>query len=238
MHRQLRLKLQQPASHRREDLVVTAANAEAVRAVESWPGWLGGAMALVGPAGSGKTHLAHAWVEQARAQTLPSTARMADLEAIHGRPILMEDADGADSETLFHLINMAGQPGGGLLLTSRKAPTAWTCSLPDLRSRLNALRVAELEPPDDEMLEGVLQKFFRERNIRPADDVFAYLVRRMERSVPVALALVERLDEASGAEHRPVSRALARQILEEGDETEDLFDARLADGRASGDKSE
>ena len=149
--------------------------------------------------------------------------------------MLIENADRSDPESLFHLINMAAQPGAGLLLTARTAPVAWPSPLPDLRSRLNALPVAELGPPDDDLLERVLQKFFRERHIRPSDDVFAYLVRRMERSVPVALALVEKLDEASDAEHRPVSRALARQILEEGDGTPDLFATRLAEPGASGD---
>ncbi len=216
--------------------MVSPANAEAVRTVDAWPSWHGGALALVGPAGSGKSHIARAWEIAADARELPASSRIHDLDGMHGRPILVEDADTADSETLFHLINMAAEPGGGLLLTSRTAPSGWACGLPDLRSRLNALMVAELGPPDDEMLRGVLDKFFRERNIRPTEDVFAYLVRRMERSVPVALALVERLDEASGPEHRPVSRALARQILEEGEEGEDLFNATLADGRPSGDK--
>ena len=142
--------------------------------------------------------------------------------------MVLEDAELAPSETLFHLINMAGQAGGGLLLTSHLAPASWPSDLPDLRSRLNALTVAELEPPDDELLEAVLNKFFRERNIRPPDDLFSYLIRRMERSVPVALALVEKLDEAAHAEHRPISRALARQIIEGQPEGADVFATSLA----------
>ena len=197
--------------------------------------WHGGALALVGLEGSGKTHLAQAWRDQVRAAEVDPASPPADLRDLAGRPVLMEHADRSDPETLFHLINMAAQPGGGLLLTARTTPATWPTSLPDLRSRLNALHVAELGPPDDELLEGVLQKFFRERLIRPSDDIFPYLIRRMERSVPVALALVEKLDEASDAEQRSVSRALARQILEEGDQTQDLFATRLADPGASGD---
>ncbi len=203
--------------------------------VDAWPAWHGGALALVGPAGAGKTHLAQAWLERSGAVALARDLGPADLGDLNGRPALLEGADGADPETLFHLINMAAQPGGGLLLTARIAPALWPAALPDLRSRLNALPVAEIGEPDDELLHAVMQKFFRERHIKPSDDLFFYLLRRIERSVPVALALVERLDEASGAEHRPVSRALARQILEEDDGTPDLFGTRLAEPGASGD---
>jgi len=235
VNRQLRLQLAARASHRRETFIVSASNAEAVRALDAWPTWHGGVLALVGQEGSGKTHLAQAWLAETRAVEVEPTAPPSDFRDLAGRPVLMEHADRSDPETLFHLINMAAQPGGSLLLTARAAPATWPTSLPDLRSRLNALHVAELGPPDDELLEGVLQKFFRERHIRPSDDIFPYLIRRMERSVPVALALVERLDDASDAEQRSVSRALARQILEEGDQTQDLFATRLASPDSSED---
>jgi chromosomal replication initiation ATPase DnaA len=84
--------------------------------------------------------------------------------------------------------------------------------------------VAEIEPPCDRVLEGVLRKFFRERSIRPPNDVYAYLLRRIERSVPHAREVVKRLDEAGEGDPRPVSRVLAREILEGGDPNLDLFE--------------
>jgi chromosomal replication initiation ATPase DnaA len=83
------------------------------------------------------------------------------------------------------------------------------------------MQVAVLQEPDDVVLLGVMNKLFRERHIRPPEDVLLYLIRRIERSVPAARAVVARLDEAAMAEQRPVSRALAREILED---TGDLFD--------------
>jgi chromosomal replication initiation ATPase DnaA len=218
MPRQLRLPLQRDPSLRREDFVVSAANAEAVRLVDSWPAWPGGCLALVGPEGSGKTHLAHAWAARARA-TVPGGGQT----AAQG-PVLIEDADRfADAEALFHLINRA-PVDGGLLLTSRLRPVAWPAALPDLRSRLNALTVAELHEADDELLQQVILKLFRERNIRPSEDVLPYMLRRIERSVAAARDLVERIDEAADAEQRPVSRVLVRQILEIEADTPDLFE--------------
>lgn len=223
MPRQLRLNLSRPASHARKDFVVGTSNAQAIAALDAWPAWHGGCLALVGPSGSGKSHLARDWAEAASALILdPASHVIADAQ---GRPVLLEDVDGGfDDEALFHLINMAGHEGGGLLITARTPPAAWQTQLPDLRSRLNAMPVALIEEPDDTVLEGVLGKFFRERNIRPPQDVLTYLLRRMERSIPAAHGLVEKLDEAADDEQRPISRALARRFF--GDDTEnlDVFD--------------
>lgn len=223
MTRQLRLKLRRPVSFAREDFVTGPSNAQAVAALDGWPAWPGHALALFGPEGVGKTHLAREWAARTGAIVLDRTAP--DIVAAASRPVLIEDVDqGIDDEALFHLINIAARDGGGLLLTAREAPAAWRADLPDLRSRLNALFVAEIEEPDDEVLEGVLKKFFRERSIRPPKEVFPYLLRRMERSIPYAREIVKRLDEAADDEQRPISRTLARQILEDDMENLDLFE--------------
>jgi chromosomal replication initiation ATPase DnaA len=161
-----------------------------------------------------------AWADKAGATLLVA----GDTAASHGGPVVIEDAEAwRDDEALFHLINRAPLEGG-LLLTSRERPVVWPSALPDLRSRLNALSVAELAEPDDALLEQVILKLFRERNIRPTDDVLPYLLRRIERSIPAARELVARIDEAADAEQRPISRTLVRQILEIEPQTPDLFE--------------
>ncbi|HEX3364882.1 DnaA ATPase domain-containing protein [Phenylobacterium sp.] len=223
MARQLRLSLRRPTVHTRETFVRGATNAPALEALDAWPRWPGGTLVLVGPEGVGKTHLARAWAAAVNAVALDREAP--DVAAAAGRQALMEDVDqGAPDEALFHLINQAQREGASLLLTARIAPAAWKTTLPDLRSRLNALLVAEIEPPDDEVLTGVLEVFFRERNIRPHDDVYPYLLRRMERSVPGAQEIVRRLDETEDGQMRPVSRVLAREVLDDGTENLDLFE--------------
>jgi len=219
--RQLRLKLRRPASYARADFIFSETNREALKALDDWPGWHGGCLTLVGPEGSGKTHLAMEWATRVGATVLKPTCT--DLAQAYDAPVLMEDAEQAHPETLFHLINIAGA-GGGLLLTSRLHPRLWPAELPDLRSRLNALPVAEMGEPDDAVLEGLLRKFFRERNIRPTEDVYPYLMRRIERSVRMAREIVARLDEAADAEEREITRTLARQILESDARTLDLFE--------------
>lgn len=208
---QLRLPLNRPVVYRREDFVVSPANVRAVETLRSQHPWPG-ALALVGPEGAGKTHLARLWARQHGAATPRPNA--ADLSVLHGQPLLIEDADNwPDEEGLFHLLNLANEPGGTLLLTARTLPAMWSASLRDLRSRLNALPVVELEEPDDAILSGVIRKLLKERNIVPADDLIPYLLLRVERSIPAVRAIVAALDEKSAEEKREVNRALAQAVL-------------------------
>lgn len=222
MGRQLRLKLDRPVAFRAGDFVTAASNRAAVAALTGFPNEAEVRAALVGPEGCGKTHLAEAWADRVGAVRLtPAAAANADLAALEGRPVLLDDADQASDEIRFHLYNLAGAPGGALLLASRLRPVKWTSTLPDLRSRLGALRVIEIAEPEDAVLRGVLRQNFERRGIRPPEDLLDYLVLRMERSASAARRVVEELDETAAAERRPLNRALARQVLEE---TSDLFD--------------
>lgn len=213
--RQLSLGLTRPPVYSRAAFVTSAANETALAVIEAWPRWPGGALALVGPEGSGKTHLATVWAERAGA------TRHNPGQATEGQPLVVENADSLDGEALFHLINRA-PTDGGLLLTARTRPAAWPTALPDLRSRLNALTVAEIGAPDDALMIAVLEALFREKHIRAAPDLYEYLLRRMERSVTAARAVVALLDQAAAEQGRPVNRTLAREVLEA---TPDLFDS-------------
>src|SRR4051812_17205026 len=144
MARQLRLSLEREALNSLDEFVRGPSNAQAVAAVQAWPGWHNGCLAILGPKGTGKSHLARAWAEAVDALVVDRDSP--DLEAAAGRPVLLEDPDrGVSTEGLFHLINIAAREGGGLLLTARTRPATWPTALPDLRSRLNAFPVVEIE---------------------------------------------------------------------------------------------
>jgi chromosomal replication initiation ATPase DnaA len=214
---QLGLTLQHAPDYARDAFVISPSNAVAASILDGWPDWRGGALALVGPPGSGKTHLAEIWARRLSAARWPQAAGpegTAHPILLEGADSLLEDGDHAE-EVLFHLLNRAAGPGGGLLLTARTQPCLWEARLPDLRSRLNALPIAEIEEPDDVVLGAMLQKFFRERSILPSEELLAYLLRRIERSAQSAHDVVARLDEAAHAAGRGVSRSLARLVLGE-----------------------
>lgn len=210
----------------RSDFFVSPSNRLALAQVDSWPGWPGGRLALAGPAGAGKTHLAHVWATRAGARIVPAAALCEiDPGAVPGDAALaIEDGDGiaalgpraaAAEETLFHLCNLLAAGGGTLLVTGREAPARWVLALPDLASRLRAAPVAVLEPPDDALLAAILVKLFSDRGVGVGPEVIRYLVARMERSFAAAEALVVRLDRAGLARGGAIGARLAARVLAE-----------------------
>jgi chromosomal replication initiation ATPase DnaA len=213
----MRLPLRRGLSGSEEAFIVSACNASAHEALQRWPTALGGAAALCGPAGSGKSHLARVWGE--RVGALPfhgMEVALADPLELEGRAVLLDAAETVDNETLFHLLNLAQAPGGALLLVSRDVPGQWPVALPDLKSRLNGLLLLTVEAPDDPVMAAMFRARFAERSLQPAEDVIAYLVRRVDRSAEGVERIVDLLDQT----HAPVTRVLARKVL---DESGDLF---------------
>jgi len=220
MSRQLPLALPPLERHSRADFLMGASNRLALAAIDGWRDWPGGRMLLVGPRGSGKTHLARIWAGESGA--LP--VRGADLStADAGRlalagAVIVEDAEalaGSDAaeRAMFHLHNLLA-PAGRLLLTAPAPPRDWGLRLPDLLSRLQAAPLIRLEAPDDALLHGVLAKLFADRQIEPAPATLAFLVARMPRSLEAARRLVAEIDARALARRRPVGPRLAAEALD------------------------
>ncbi len=213
---QLALDLSQPPAFRREDFLVASCNQEAHGWIDRWPAWPGFALAVAGPPGSGKSHLAHIFAERSSSLLLSvrslSTEAVGDLDLDQG--VVIEDADQGINETaLFHLFNILKERQRPLMLTGRDAPSRWGVSLPDLRSRLATLPVAEIGPPDDVLLQALLVKLFADRQLRIGPEVTAYLLPRMERSFASVRNLVERLDLAALEAGRAVTLPLIRTVV-------------------------
>ena len=120
-----------------------------------------------------------------------------------------------DERALFHLLNLTRQTGGHVLIASETDPAQWKVQLPDLASRLKALAVARLDPPDDALLRGVLVKHFADRQVAVEEPVISYLMLRMPRSLDAARAIVAELDALALAEKSAVTRTLAARVLQQ-----------------------
>jgi len=214
--RQLAFDLPPAEALTRADFLVSSANTLALQVLDRWRDWPEGKLVLVGPDGSGKTHLAHIWAEATGAVILPAAALdRADLTTLSGGAVVVEDAQqiGPAEAALFHLHNLLQAAGKALLLTADRPPRDWGLALPDLLSRMQAVPVARLEAPDDALLSAVLVKLFADRQLVVSPILISFLVSRMPRSVGDARTLVAALDAKALAAGKPITRQLAADLL-------------------------
>src|SRR5438067_9543213 len=109
--RQLALALPHAESFAREDFLPGPSNQAALALIERWPDWPDRIAALIGPEGSGKSHLAAIWAEAAGARVLSAhLLSVTDVPAaLATGALVVEDLEAADldEQALFHLINLA-----------------------------------------------------------------------------------------------------------------------------------
>jgi chromosomal replication initiation ATPase DnaA len=217
--RQLVLALDHPVSFAREDFLEGPSNAAALSLIESWPDWPNRVMALTGPEGAGKSHLATIWAEAAGARTL--SAKLlgeTDLPAAFATgALVVEDLEpaGLEERALFHLLNLAREESAYVLVTARAAPSSFAVNIRDLASRLRALPAVALAPPDDGLLRSLIIKLAADRQLTVDEPLVNYLANRIERSFAAARSAVALLDEEAMRQHRPVTRALAAELFRE-----------------------
>jgi len=215
--RQLALALPHAESLTRDDFLEGPANAAGLALVESWPDWPNRTMLLVGPEGSGKSHLAAIWAERAGARSTAAHALTAAgvPGALATGALVVEDLRPSDFDerALFHLLNLAREDEASVLITARLPPSAFEVELRDLRSRLRAIPTVSLLPPDDQLFRALLVKLCADRQLNVDESVVSYLATRIERSFAAARQAVELLDSEALRRGRPVTRALAAELL-------------------------
>ena len=215
--RQLAFALSHAESLTRDDFLEGPANAAGLALIDAWPDWPNRVMMLVGPEGSGKSHLAAIWADEAGARSIAAHALTpASVPgALATGALVVEDLDPAnvDERALFHLLNLAREDEAYVLLTGRQLPSTFENGLRDLRSRLRASPIVSMMPPDDQLLRALLVKFCADRQMSVDESVVGYLASRIERSFVAARSTVERLDAEALRLGRPVTRALAVELL-------------------------
>jgi len=183
---------------------ITERNAGIVSMLRARDRWPSGALLLLGPTGSGKTHLGNAWNQEFGGA-------------------FFDDAHMTDHKILFDTINraLAGDISG-LLLASTYSPKDWHVEMPDLNSRLFAMPTFTLAEHDEASLEPILRELFEQAGRVVGQDVVTFVLRQCERSVEALRDLVLELDVAAGSKKADLTKAFVAKYLKERSES-DLF---------------
>lgn len=220
MSLQLPLDLESGDLYSRDRFIATTELAAIIGVLLHPDQWLSPHLILLGPSGSGKTHLGHIFATQTHGRFLTAEeTQHLDFTALESVAYVIDDAEKASEDALFHLFNHVQKTGQQLVLLTENQPITWNIKLPDLASRLNAMRIVPLPEPDEDLLVAILNKLFAQRAISPSPDFIDYIVRRMDRSVSAAQKIVTELEHYANG--RAFNRALAKSWF---DHETDLFE--------------
>lgn len=217
---QLAFDISLPPNYGEENFLVTACNRDAWNALKQWDADGDSSALIKGPKSSGKTHLAHIWAAKNNATTLPITALVEDTSPAslfeqYSNNLVLDDVQDTPSEAaLFHLLNhLKNHPEHRVLLVVDEAACWEQFTLPDLRSRLQALPQASIMQPDDVLLTALLVKHFQDRQVEISQTSLGYLLPRIERSFEGVQSIIEALDKHAIAQKKPITRSLIQQVL-------------------------
>lgn len=191
-----------------EPLVEMPSNAAARRWLAAPGRWPLGRLVLWGGPAAGKSHMLAVWAASHGA--VPWRGGAGPAPPV---PIVVDDADLVAEEPLFHLLNAAAEAGQLVLLAAREPPGRWRIALPDLASRLRASLAVAIGPAEDALLEALFARLLDERQLVLSPALRAWLLRRAPRDPGVLRELAARLDRASLADGRRVTRAMAAAVL-------------------------
>lgn len=192
--RQIALPLDELRGGASSSLIITPSNSTAFAGLGSAGSWPRHCAILTGPARSGKSLMARYFAGQGGT--------------------VIDDAETSGAEVLFNAWNRAQESGTALLLISRWLPADWNIALPDLMSRLGSAMLLQIGPPDDEMIEQLLQKQLADRGAAISIDALRYVKRRIERSYAAIESFARSANAMALAENAPVNLALVKRVLE------------------------
>lgn len=210
-----------PAPLSWDRLVRGAENETAIALVDRPGSWALAALCLTGPKRCGLTTLAGLVAQRHGGTSFPAKAFInltrKDVAAIAGTYVCIDDAEQAATsapETLLTLLNLSAVEGGHVLLAAHSPPGRWQTRSADLKSRLLAMPVVEIQPPGEAFVRDWLAAAAARQYMRLSLETLNYLVPRLDLRYEAAEILVRQLSEAVTSSGRAPGIALARQVLE------------------------
>jgi hypothetical protein len=191
---QIALPLDWPQSQGESRLIVSDSNREAFEHFRKWSLWPVKATLLTGPRRSGRSLLARSFAER-----------------VGGR--VVDQADRADEEELFHAWNAAQESGRPLVMIVDRAPPDWEIGLPDLRTRIAVTPIATIAEPDDRLFQALIELHFADRGLHIPREALRFMCDRLHRDYLTVERAVEAVDRYAIAERARLTLPTVRRAL-------------------------
>lgn len=192
---QIALPLDWPQTDGDARFIVSDANREAFDHFRKWSLWPVKATILAGPRRSGRNLLARTFAER-----------------VGGR--VVDHAERAEEEELFHAWNHAQESGRPLVMIVDEAPPAWEIALPDLRTRIAVTPIARIRQPDDALFTALIELLFADRGLHIPGEALRFMADRIGRDYWTAERAVEAVDRFAIAERARLTLPTVRRALE------------------------
>ena len=166
---------------------------------------------LYGPKKSGKSYLSKIWLKKNNAIEFKNNYEL--LLNLHNN-ILIDNLLFYDQEKIFHIVNNCILNNSKILITSDIKINSIDFKFKDLSSRLKTFSNLEINQPNDEMLLALLTKLLVDKQfIIKSNEIFEYILRRVDRSYQAIDEIVKKLDILSLEKKRQLTIPLIKEIL-------------------------
>lgn len=213
----------------------------ACRAVSDAPGSLYNPLFVYGPSGLGKTHLLQATctvmlndaraprtalyvscetfvndfvraIETGRMQQFRDSVRQPDLLVIDDVQFLANRE--SSQEEFFHTFNVIYQSRRQIILSADSPPSEIPTLQDRLVSRFNWGLVAQIDPPNRETRQAILQKKARLRGCEVPGDVLDFIAERVHANIRLLEGALTKLISETHIAGRPMNVETARAVIE------------------------
>jgi len=167
---------------------------------------------LIGPNKSGKTHLGKIWQKNNNAVSYENNF---EIILNYKKNIFIDDfLKNINEEKIFHLINHCSINKLTILLTSKKEVFEHNFLLKDLVSRLKTFNLLRIDLPDDDLIINLIIKLLHDKQIIiKNEEIFHYILKRIERSYEEIFLLIENIDKLSLEKKRELTIPLIKKLL-------------------------
>ena len=216
--RQQLLNFEFSKSLSKNDFFVSESNFYAYSLLLSWPKWEKKIINIHGERYSGKTHLIEIFLKKNKGLIIDiKKFKNYDLDELRFyENIIIENISDEIDESLFYsFIDTIDKYNKFLILTSNKPLNDFNFKLEDLKSRLKNCLFAEIQKPDDILIQALITKNLADYQITIDSKLIDFISKRITRSFTKIREFICTIDEISLKKNKPINMKIIKEILED-----------------------